>query len=132
MGVAAGNIPPHFKLELDESPISTLTWQTPPSGAPLGYTLVVIPVGGSSLELQALPPGTTSKTHDTHGIITCYQLLVNGGADNKTNALCAFPNASTLAAGGVTSGASAALERLRGRLHLPSAPFLPSAVSGSR
>jgi hypothetical protein len=130
LGVAAGHIPPHFKLELDESPISTLTWQTPPGGAPLGYTLVVIPVDGSSLELQALPPGTTSKTHDTRGHITCYQLLVNGGGDNKTNALCAFPNASTLVAGGATS---AALGRLREGLHLPSAPSLRSAVSsGSR
>jgi hypothetical protein len=118
MNVAAGNIPPHFKIQLNEGLTSTLTWATPPGGAPNGYTLVVIPVDGSSpVDFQQVAAGVTTKTHNTNGKITCYQLLVNGPGDNKTNAVCAFPGASALAAETPASPGAAA-NRLRQTFNL--------------
>jgi hypothetical protein len=126
MGVASGNVPPHFTIQLNETLTSTLRWGEPPGGASAGYTLVVIPVDGNSpIDFQQVPAGTTLKTHNTGGRITCYQVLVNGPGDNKTNATCAFPGGATLTATGAATSLSTAMNRVRDTVNLPS-------VSGPR
>jgi hypothetical protein len=118
-GVAQGSPPPHFKIQMNETPTSYLSWTAPPGGAPNGYTLIVIPVDGSGLSFPQVAAGATSMTHNTSGKITCYQLLVNG-TNNQTNALCAFPDG-----GALTASAPAVLrnatERIRQGPNLPAA-----------
>jgi hypothetical protein len=105
-----GPTPLSFKLQLDELPTSKLSWTAPPGRAPQGYTLLAIPTDGSGVQFLPQGPGATSATHPTGGKVVCYELLVAGGG--KTDALCAFPNASTLAAG-ERGPASQALDHLR-------------------
>jgi hypothetical protein len=133
LGVASGRIPLHFKIQLNELPTAVLTWAAPAAGDQIGYTMVVIPVDGSG-PIQFIPINNSQATafaHDTGGHITCYQLLVTGGGGGQSNAVCAFPNGNTLAAGAATTQA-AALDQVRSRLQLPAGSISPMGAERAR
>jgi hypothetical protein len=122
--VASGNIPQHFKIQLNESPSAALTWNPPLVGGQTGYTLVIIPTDGSPITTQTLGAGTASTTHNTGGHVVCYQLQVTGGGGGQTDALCAFPGASTLSAG-TPSPSNRVVQRIRTEVGMPPIAHAP-------
>ena len=97
-GTAAGTLQPqNFALQLNQSPIATLSWGLPPGGVD-GQALIAIPWDGSEPVTVPLDPAATSATYNTRGAPACFVLVQSEGADGgNTDVLCGLPGSSTLA-----------------------------------
>ena len=102
-------VPGHFGLRLNQSTVTTLSWDAPVGGAD-GYIPVVIPLDGSPVVNVSLDSTVRAVSRaEPGGRSTCYVLAaVQGVSFGSTNLLCGLPGFATLAAPstGVAPGAS--------------------------